>query len=201
MPDTPFVPDTIRCDGCGREVSPAHLRERIARLEWASRFRPIRITTLFLAPAPPDALGDSFYSPENSPCDGGSHALREDLLEASGAAQEAETRQAALARFRNAGFYFAEAVECPVSSADDFPGVFQPLMPTLVRRIRHSYRPQSLVLLSEELAPLALALDGAGVDARPLLLGSKPVPLPTAEAQARARFRGQVQSLLKLANV
>ena len=201
MRDTAPASATIRCDGCGREVSSEHLRERIARLEWASRFRPIHITTLLLAPSPSEALADAFYSPDDLPGKGSSRSLLEDLLEAGGASGEAESRLAALQSFQNGGFYFAEAVECPVPATDRFSDVLARLAPTVIRRIRHSYRPQSLILLSDELAPLAAALEGAGLDTRLLLLDSKPVSLPGADAQARARFRSQVQNLLKLAAV
>ncbi len=201
MRDTAPVSSTIRCDGCGREVSSEHLRERVTRLEWASRFRPIHITTLFLAPAPPAVLEDAFYSPEDSSGAGGSGELLEDLLDASGASGEVESRQAALTFFQRAGFYFAEAVECPVPPTDRFPEVLARLTPTVIRRVRHSYRPQSVVLLSDRLGPLAAALGSAGLDAKLLLLDSKPISLPSSDAAARARFRSQVQTLLKLTTV
>jgi hypothetical protein len=198
MRDTAPVSTTIRCDGCGREVSTEHIRQRITRLEWASRFRPIHITTLFLAPAPSAALADAFYSPEELPGNVSSHTLFGDLLEASGGNGNAESRQAALGRFQHGGFYFAEAVECPVAPEEGFPEILSRLTPTVIRRIRHSYRPQSVILLSDELAPLAAALAGAGLDARLLLLDAKPVPLPGADGESRSRFRNRVQDLLKL---
>ena len=49
----------IVCDGCGRPATPEHIHERLARLEWATRFRPIHIQLLVLISAPP--TGADFY--------------------------------------------------------------------------------------------------------------------------------------------
>src|SRR5271170_1398857 len=51
------------CDGCGAPADEAHLRQRIERLEMATRFRPIHIQTLLLADSPPSRVEDYFYRP------------------------------------------------------------------------------------------------------------------------------------------
>ena len=56
----------IACDGCGAPADDRHIRERIARLELATRFRPIHIQVLILDAAPPAAVDDYFYRPANN---------------------------------------------------------------------------------------------------------------------------------------
>lgn len=193
------TPALIHCDGCTLEASPEHLRRRIARLEWASRFRPIHIATLILAPAPPAALEDYFYWPEGLPGNAESRAFHEDLLAACGIAGAAEGREKALGMFQHAGFFLAEAVECPVEdvSGIDFDSLVARLTPTVVRRVRHSYRPKSVLVLSERLAGVAKALGEAGTGADLLLWEGAPVAIAGAgDPAGRERFRAQVRELL-----
>ena len=49
------------CDGCGATVDDAHIRDRIERLEMATRYRPIHIQVLILDAAPPVRPEDYFY--------------------------------------------------------------------------------------------------------------------------------------------
>src|ERR1700721_1380963 len=51
------------CDGCGAPADEAHIRQRIERLEMATRFRPIHIQVLLLGDAPPTRIEDYFYRP------------------------------------------------------------------------------------------------------------------------------------------
>ncbi len=188
---------TIYCDGCTVEASPEHLRRRIARLEWASRYRPIHITTLILAPAPPAAIEDFFYAPEGKPGEPGALAFYEDLLAACGIAGAAESREKALGMFQHAGFFLAEAVECPVEEGTDFDALVARLTPTVLRRVRFSYRPKSVLVLSNRLAGVAKALSEAETGAEVLLWDGAPVALAdAADAEARKRFRDKVSALL-----
>jgi hypothetical protein len=192
----------IHCDGCTVEASPEHLRRRIARLEWASRFRPIHITTLFLAPAPPPALEDFFYAPEGLPREPGALAFYEDLLAACGIAAAAEGREKVLGLFQHRGFFLAEAVECPVEDGADFDSLVARLTPTILRRVRFSYRPKSVLVLSERLAGVADALRQAGLAAEVLLREGAPVAMPgVVDATAREDFREQVRQLLESAGL
>lgn len=193
------TPAVIHCDGCTIEASPEHLRRRIARLEWASRFRPIHIQTLILAPAPPAATEDCFYSPEGTPGDGEALAFYEDLLAACRIAGASEGREKALEMFQHGGFFLAEAVECPFEGGSDqaFDALVAQLTPTIVRRVRYSYRPKSVLVLSERLAGIAKAIEEAGTGAELLLWEGAPVRLASAaDAGERERFRAQVGELL-----
>jgi hypothetical protein len=194
-------PQPIHCDGCLLESSPEHLRHRIARLEWASRFRPIHISTLFLGPAPPTALEDFFYYPTGLPLDPAARALFEDLVAAAGIppAPETGSREPALAALQHRGFYFASCVECPLEPAaeSDFDSLLARLLPALLLRIRRSYRPQSVLLLSGRLAGVAESLAAAGLGENLLLSAGAPVPLPDpADTAARDLFRSRLASLL-----
>src|ERR1700741_2123689 len=51
------------CDGCGAPADEAHIRQRIERLEMATRFRPLHIQKLLLADSPPSRIEDYFYRP------------------------------------------------------------------------------------------------------------------------------------------
>lgn len=185
---------TIYCDGCTVEATPEHLRRRIARLEWASRYRPIHITTLILAPAPPAALGDFFYAPVGLPKDPEAAAFHQDLFTACGIASASENREKALGLFQHAGFFLAEAVECPVEEGTDFSALVTRLTPTIVRRVQFSYRPKSVLMLSEDLAAVTNTLREAPTGAE--LLG--PVALPGAgDAEGRERFRKRLAQLLQ----
>jgi hypothetical protein len=189
---------TIYCDGCTVEATQEHLRRRIARLEWASRYRPIHISTLILTPAPPAALEDFFYAPEGLPKDPEAAALHQDLMSACEVTRATENWEKALGLFQHAGFFLAEAVECPVEEGTDFNALVAHLTPTLVRRVQFSYRPKCVLVLSEILAPVANALREAQTGAE--LLG--PVSLPSAgDVEGRERFRKQLTQLLQQGKV
>jgi hypothetical protein len=176
------APQPILCDGCGVAASPEHIRERLARLEVATRFRPIHIGALFVAPAP-DASGDFYDASPRKP------GAREILLDALGLAAPsgassgpaADAIESRLAEFQRRGYFFASVSECalPVAAA---ARTIERLAPTLLKRIQFSYRPKCVVLLSQSLTPLVPLLAAAGQGIRILPDG---VPLswpPSAEA-------------------
>lgn len=224
MAATQPVARPICCDGCSMAADAEHLRRRIARLEWASRFRPIRISTLFLTLAPPSALEDFFYHPSGVPHEPYARALFEDLMAVAagsvgpvgaGSAAEAEGekgtgesdsqstragRETGLAAFQRRGFFLASWVECPLEEIGpdtDVPTLLSQLAPTLILRIDHSYRPQAILLLGDRLAAPAKRLTGLGFDRRLLRAGGAALPLPGySDGGGRKRFRGQLASLI-----
>lgn len=192
----------IYCDGCLQVATAKHLHDRIARLEWASRFRPIRISTLFLMPAPPGAMEDYFYCPEGQPSSPDSRALYDDLMEACGIASGgAGGREPALREFQQAGYFLAHCVECPVrfdrSGSEEWNGLLEHLAPTLERRIRFSYRPKAILPISDWLKGVAGEQGSSGAEARVLTQDGKPISIPpAADADGRSRFRTEMVSLL-----
>ncbi len=152
------------CDGCGAPADEAHIRQRIERLEMATRFRPIHIQTLLLADAPPSRIEDYFYRPLRDG-ESRSSAAKDffvDVMKAAGIAADASANEeAALAEFQHRGFYLADAVECPVATPQELSERITAASSTLLKRIEFSYRPKHVVPL------------GAGVNAIiPVLRGS-----------------------------
>lgn len=145
------------CDGCGETVAPEHVRDRIARLEWATRFRPIHINALLLAAAPPASLDDFFYGPawprqEGNWSDRFTRAL---LLSVAGTLQ-GTLKDAALANFQRHGLFLAYASECPRAGPD-----VPQLTGVLLRRILFSYRPKHVILLDGATHAMAADLSRA----------------------------------------
>jgi len=54
------------CDGCGQIASAEHVARRLKRLEWATRYRPVHIHTLFLGAFSPHDEKDFLYAPGES---------------------------------------------------------------------------------------------------------------------------------------
>jgi hypothetical protein len=167
----------------------------LARLELATRFRPIHISVLFLTPAPEAGL--DFYDASPRP-----PAERELLLDALGipsaadpARAPAEPRDSSasatetrLAEFQRRGFYFASVSECPLPESAAAHALMH-LAPTLVKRIQFSYKPKSVVLLSDALSPLVLLLARAGQGIRVLPDGAALAWPRAGDRPAEAYFR------------
>ena len=192
----------IRCDGCGVAATDEHLRRRVERLELATRFRPIRIETLIIDPAPPERLEDYFYNFKISR-DERSPAARAFFDALTGACRGAEASSAdaseetLLAEFQRAGCFLAGCSECPpeetgVSTAD----LVGRLAPSLVRRVQYSYKPKHVLLLSNEITPLIAFLQQAALEEKLLLRGA-PIQIPDFEDSAAVvRFRTDLRVVL-----
>lgn len=189
------TPQPIFCDGCGIPATSEHIRERLSRLELATRFRPIHIGVLFLTPAPEAGL--DFYDASPRP-----PAAREILLDALGipsaadpARAPAEPRDSSasatetrLGEFQRRGFFFASVSECPLPESSAAQTVSR-LAPTLLKRIQFSYKPKSVVLLSEALSPLVPVLAQAGQGIRILPDGATLSWPRAGDRAAEAAFR------------
>jgi len=184
------TPQPILCDGCGLPASPEHIRERLARLELATRFRPIHISVLFVTPAPEADV--DFYditappSPAHdlllaalsiSPSETAATADRgpSDANSQSTAAAASAT-ELRLAEFQRRGFYFASTCECPLPHAVATQAV-ERLAPTFLKRVQFSYKPKFVVLLSDLLAPMVPLLCAGGQGIR-ILPDGQPLPFP-----------------------
>ncbi|HXT72356.1 MAG TPA: hypothetical protein VN785_00750 [Candidatus Angelobacter sp.] len=157
----------IRCDGCGVVATPEHLRRRVERLELATRFRPIHIDTLILQPAPSPRVEDYFYRPAHSREERStsSQAFFDAILSAAGInVAENKSEETLLTEFQRAGFFLTECCECPVEtggiSSEDLA---VRMAPSLLRRVRFSYKPKHILILSSELAPLIPLFRQAGL--------------------------------------
>jgi hypothetical protein len=153
------------CDGCGREASDAHSRERIERLELATRFRPIHIQVLLIDAAPPVRLEDFFYrdAKDRSARSAASRRYFDQLTQVARAAPSSDIQEeSALADFQRRGLFLTYAVECPVENADVLERAVEQLAPTMLKRIRGSYKPRHIALLSRPLEGLIALLETAG---------------------------------------
>lgn len=188
----------LRCDACGAPAGEEHIRQRIERLELATRFRPIHINILFLEMAPPVNIRDYFYraAPEPAEHTPGTRVLFEELLFAAGVTDAAKDKESCLIEFQRAGFYLADCVECPLEGSDgalDPAELARRCAGTVAKRILYSYKPRHIVLLSRDTRGLIPVLEQAGIGDRLLLHQGAPFELPKSrESEARKRFRASL---------
>lgn len=171
------------CDSCGAPADDQHLRERIERLEWATRFRPVHIHVLLLAWAPPARIQDYFYRPaaDRALRSHESRAFFDELLQAAGSALNSHSNEeAALADFQRQGLFLSYGVECPLS-ASHAPTVAAAasFFPTLLKRIQFSYRPKLVAPVSEETRALVPLLQQSGWRDRLILDDGLPFQMET----------------------
>ena len=158
------------CDGCGAPADEAHIRQRIERLEMATRFRPIHIQTLLLADSPPSRVEDYFYRPiregesRSAPA---KNFFIEVMKAASIAPDAAANEEAALAEFQHRGFYLANAIECPlersITNPDELNERIRNSTPTILKRIEFSYRPKHIVVIGPAAHALIPSLQSASI--------------------------------------
>jgi hypothetical protein len=163
-------PSSIICDGCGLPADPAHIAERVARLELSTRYRPIRINVLFVTAAPVGPVKDDFYGPPES------EEFFNSFLNAVGiSASDDKDREATapaaiaasrLAELQRRGYYISYLSECPIQAGEGRPdNLISRLAPTLLRRIRFNYKPKHIAILGRELAPLVDVVEKDGLSA------------------------------------
>jgi hypothetical protein len=160
------------CDGCSVGVDAQHIRQRIERLELATRFRPVHIQVLLLDEAPPARMEDYFYQPaQDSSIQSSSSAQYHDqLLKCAGLEPKAgDPQESQLSDFQRRGFFLAYAVECPVESKAKLEDALRRSSGTLVKRMLHSYRPKKIALLFQPGQELASTLEGNGLSDRLIL--------------------------------
>jgi hypothetical protein len=121
------------CDGCGAMVNAEHIRQRIERLEMATRYRPVHIQTLLVGSVPPANTEDYFYASEK-----------------------------AGAELQRSGIFLVYAVECPLPEGANASKAVRRAAPTLMKRVQFSYKPKSIVFFSPATSELIPALRDAG---------------------------------------
>ncbi len=201
----PAAPKVLPCDGCGHLSTPEHIAARIARLQWATRFRPIHIQALFVAPAPQPSAG-SVLSPDGDEGEAfPTSAIRDyaallDGLEIPGPPAAAEfdlqvqNFLARLTEFQRRGFYLAFLSECALTNAggeatpNDGSELCPQYGPTLIKRIQYSYKPKQIVPLSRALGPLVTMLQLSGLRESLVLDKGSPFELPSADGPTTQQF-------------
>jgi hypothetical protein len=143
----------ILCDGCGQPASPEHIAQRLQRLEWATRYRPIHLHTLLLGASSPQMPAEFLYSPEEA------HAGEAaNLVAAAGISSAVKSGDAILSEVQRRGIYLTHVLECPLdvpsNAADFLSNALITRLPTLFTRIRRSLKPKRLAFVSSSLTPL-----------------------------------------------
>lgn len=166
------------CDSCGASgADHRHIRERIERLELATRFRPVHINVLVLDAAPPARTEDYFYraTKDRSVRSPESRAYFDGLIGCAGTRPNAEIEEeSALGAFHRRGLFLAHVIECPIQGQAELAAAVQRAAPTLLKRLQASYRPKYVALLSQQLGELILVLQDAGWGDRLVLEDGKP---------------------------
>jgi hypothetical protein len=180
------------CDGCGAEVNEAHIRQRIERLELATRFRPIHIQVLLLDVAPPAKLEDYFYrvAADSTERSVASRMFFDELAKCIGHPRGPLTQEeSVLAEFQKRGLFLAYAVECPVESLKELTQQIQRLASTVVLRVNSSYKPKFVAPISHSLQDLVSLLQSRGWSDKLILANGKPFDDPfLGDPQRQAEF-------------
>jgi hypothetical protein len=190
------------CDGCGQISSPAHIAQRLQRLEWTTRYRPVHIQTLLLSAESPELEQDFLYSPS---CEFQGEAAM--LLEVADISAAGKTREALLTEFQRAGFFLTHVLECAfdTESRGDSNGpeasdsndsalrerrLLEQRLPTIAARIRRSLKPKRVVLISRMLEPLVEEIGAMQLECPVVLHEGKPFVLDGLNAgESVARLR------------
>jgi hypothetical protein len=194
--ETPLI--WVTCDGCGLPAFPAHIAERLNRLELATRYRPIHIGALFLAAAPLARPEDDFYRPPDS---GEFFDLLMDAVEipvsvakTDKGADSRERDVARLVEFQRRGYYVSYLSECPLpNEVDSVSKAISRLGSTLVRRVRFNYRPKQIAILGSHLSPMLAIFEKAGMPSSVLSLLEMP---GAGDAASAVRFRETLESIV-----
>ena len=143
-----MTPADLRCDGCGQGASPAHVAQRLQRLEWTTRYRPIHIGTLLLGAVAPREDADFLYAPEGKFA--GAAKL---VLQAAGVSAAGRSADVVLSEFQRGGFLLAHVLECPIDETNSgrVQEVISSCLPATLARIRRSLKPKRVMLISRYL--------------------------------------------------
>jgi hypothetical protein len=180
---------SITCDGCGQRASAGHIAQRLQRLEWATRYRPVHIHTLLLGGVSPLDEHEFLYSPKG---EFRGEAAR--VFSAAGISLAGKDADAVHTEFQRGGFFLTHVLECPF---EELSGDTKELMPLLARRlsggatrIRRSLKPKRVVLFSRTLEPLLDQIMSLSLGCPVVLDGGRPFELEDRDGEkAAARLR------------
>ncbi len=164
----------LRCDGCGQAASAAHVAQRLQRLEWTTRYRPVHVGVLLLGAVAPRGDAKFLYAPEG---EFAGEAQR--VLQATGLSASGKSPDTVLAEFQRGGFLLAHVLECPLEETNS--GKVQELielcLPATLARIRRSLKPKRVALISRELAFTVARFQSANLNCALVLDDGKPFAL------------------------
>lgn len=182
-----MTPDSLLCDGCGQPASAEHTARRLQRLEWATRFRPVHISSLLLGAASPSADDEFLYQ-------GKFAGEARVLLDAAGIAVANKAPELVLSEFQRGGFFVTYVLECPLENAGDTGAAVNVLLasrvPAVVARIRRSLKPKRTILCASEAATDISVIADADLGCPVVLDDGKPFVLASGTRSASsARLR------------
>jgi hypothetical protein len=180
----------LPCDGCGQIASAGHIARRLQRLEWATRYRPVHIHTLFLGSASPQKQEEFLYSPN-----GEFQGEAATLFQAAGVSTAGKTAEAVRAEFQRAGFFLTHVLECPIEneSGPVLPSLMEQRLPAVAVRIRRSLKAKRVVLISRALETVLEKFVALPLGCPLVLDDGRPFALDGSDTQkAAARLRGAI---------
>jgi hypothetical protein len=133
----------------------------MARLELATRYRPVHIGLLLVCTAPPASPADDLYAWEQQQASGDATAYIQGLLQIVGVPLSLAP-SAQLADLQRRGVYLARLVECPLEQDSALENLAERYSPVLVKRMTYSYKPRQIALLVPVAPGLAELLRTAG---------------------------------------
>jgi hypothetical protein len=138
-----------------------------------TRYRPIHVQTLFLGATSPVEDRDDLYSAQ-----GEFHGEGSEILRALGIDSIGRSVEEVLTGIQRKGLLFTHLMECEVSDAAARRTAMQKRLPSVLARIRRSYKPKRVVLVGTELSEFVTAITSANLDAR--VMSDKGLPFAWA---------------------
>jgi hypothetical protein len=130
-----------------------HIAQRLQRLEWTTRYRPVHIHTLLLGAFSPHEEKDFLYAPG-----GEFHGEAALLLDAVGISTSGKAAEVVHAEFQRAGLFLTHVLECPIEGEGSLQagvqGALKARLAAVATRIRRSLKPKRVMAVSEALTPV-----------------------------------------------
>jgi len=187
MATSPATLKTLVCDGCGLESSPVHIATRLARLEQATRYRPIHIQAVFLSAQSPVNTEAFLYGAEEELQGEAAALLRAVEIETAG-----NPADAMLTEFQRKGLFLTHVLECAAEAENSGATLVEALkkrLPSVLRRLRTSLKPKKVVVISQGLMPVLAELKNVQIGGELVLDGDAPFNLEDSGSVARLRSK------------
>jgi hypothetical protein len=122
-----------------------------------TRYRPVHVGTVLLGAYSPDADSDFLYA-ETVEITGEAASV----LSAVGISLKGKTKEAILTEFQRGGFLLGYVLECPLEPASRneaaVAALLEARMPAFLARLRRSFQPKRVALISSKLDPFFAGL-------------------------------------------
>ena len=134
-----------------------------------TRYRPVHVQTLLLAPASPADEREYLYCVTGDFLwEGGA------ILKALGLQTPDRSVEETLAAFQRSGYLIAYVLECSIEDSAARFAALEGRLPNMLARIRRSYQPKRIVVVGQELAACVTQITAAGLGAAVILQRGRP---------------------------